>query len=209
MRCGKRLSLIFAVLLLASFSLWAFPGRTKAEAVSPAIEAAVQEETTVEEPIQEAEPQKMPSGTGSGTMPEEQLSSPTSSIAKAAEIADKGGLIIGEKQKELQMVIEMLESDISVAEEASKAKDEEIVKLRDDLAKAEDETGTKAYLMLDGIVGFEAGIPQFGAGITVGTRIGNSIMVELGADYMIGGMNGYNQFDIDNFQFRAGAGWMF
>ena len=209
MRCGKRLSLIFAVLLLASFSLWAFPGRTKAEAVSPAIEAAVQEETTAEEPTQEAEPQKMPSGTGSGTMPEEQLSSPTSSIAKAAEIADKGGLIIGEKQKELQMVIEMLESDIATAEEASKAKDEEIVKLRDDLAKAEDETGTKAYLMLDGIVGFEAGIPQFGAGITVGTRIGNSIMVELGADYMIGGMNGYNQFDIDNFQFRAGAGWMF
>lgn len=209
MRCGKRLSLIFAVLLLASFSLWAFPGRTKAEAVSPAIEAAVQEETTAEEPTQEAEPQKMPSGAGSGTMPEEQLSSPTSSIAKAAEIADKGGLIIGEKQKELQMVIEMLESDIATAEEASKAKDEEIVKLRDDLAKAEDETGTKAYLMLDGIVGFEAGIPQFGAGITVGTRIGNSIMVELGADYMIGGMNGYNQFDIDNFQFRAGAGWMF
>lgn len=209
MRCGKRLSLIFAVLLLASFSLWAFPGRAKAVAVSPAIETAVQEETTAEEPIQEAEPQKMPSGTGSGAMPEEQLSSPTSSIAKAAEIADKGGLIIGEKQKELQMVIEMLESDISVAEEASKAKDEEIVKLRDDLAKAEGETGTKAYLMLDGIVGFEAGIPQFGAGITVGTRIGNSIMVELGADYMIGGMNGYNQFDIDNFQFRAGAGWMF
>lgn len=209
MRCGKRLSLIFAVLLLASFSLWAFPGRTKAEAVSPAIETAVQEETTAEAPIQEAESQKMPSGNGSEAMPEEQLSSPTSSIAKAAEIADKGGLIIGEKQKELQMVIEMLESDIATAEEASKAKDEEIVKLRDDLAKAEDETGTKAYLMLDGIVGFEAGIPQFGAGITVGTRIGNSIMVELGADYMIGGMNGYNQFDIDNFQFRAGAGWMF
>ena len=209
MRCGKRLSLIFAVLLLASFSLWAFPGRTKAEAVSPTIETAVQEETTAEAPIQEAEPQKMPSGNGSEATPEEQLSSPTSSIAKAAEIADKGGLIIGEKQKELQLVIEMLESDIATAEEASKAKDEEIVKLRDDLAKAEDETGTKAYLMLDGIVGFEAGIPQFGAGITVGTRIGNSIMVELGADYMIGGMNGYNQFDIDNFQFRAGAGWMF
>ena len=76
-------------------------------------------------------------------------------------------------------------------------------------AAAEEETGTKAYLMLDGIMGFEDMIPQFGVGATIGTRVGNSLMAEIGADYMIGGMDGYNQFDIDNFRFRAGVGWMF
>ena len=79
----------------------------------------------------------------------------------------------------------------------------------DRIAKLEEEAGTKAYLMLDGIVGFKDSIPQFGAGVTVGARIGSDLMVEAGADYMIGGVNGLNRWSLDNWQFRAGVGWMF
>ena len=63
--------------------------------------------------------------------------------------------------------------------------------------------------MLDGIVALDDMIPQYGVGLTVGSRIGNSLMVEVGADYMIGGNDGYNSFSLDNFEFRAGVGWMF
>ena len=63
--------------------------------------------------------------------------------------------------------------------------------------------------MLDGIVGFNESVPEFGAGITVGARIGSDLMLEAGADYMIGGVDGVREFSLDNFQFRLGLGWMF
>lgn len=85
-------------------------------------------------------------------------------------------------------------------------------KQADRIAELEAETGTRAYLMLDGIIGFQDRIPEYGVGLTLGTRIGNHAMVELGADYTIGrfsdGMT-IKQFSIDNFEFRASVGWMF
>ena len=85
-------------------------------------------------------------------------------------------------------------------------------KQADRIAELEKATKTRAYLMLDGIVGFEGMIPTYGAGLTLGTRLGNHLMLELGADYMIGkfdhGMT-IKQFSIDNFEFRASVGWMF
>ena len=185
MRCGKRLSLIFLALLLASASLWAFPGRGETETVT------VQSPTvTTTELMQEAESQK-------------------NSLEKAVAIADSGSILIGSKYDELLFNLTEAQKDAAVAEKASEEKDAEIASLKKDLAKAEKETGTKAYIMFDGIIGFENMIPQFGVSASLGTRLGNSLMLEVGADYMIGGMNGYNQFSLDNFEFRAGVGWMF
>ena len=82
----------------------------------------------------------------------------------------------------------------------------------DRIAELEKAASTRAYLMLDGIIGFENAVPAYGAGITLGTRVGNHLMLELGADYMIGKFeNGMTikQFSIDNFEFRASVGWMF
>ena len=187
-------------LLLASSSLWAFPGRGEAE--EPALEEPI---AIAEEPTQAPEPQR----TGSGEASKPTSGEPRSSLEKAQRIVDSASTIVVGGKSELELVLDTLEGQIEAAEESSKAKDAEIDALRKDLAKAERESGTKAYLMLDGIVGFKDVIPQFGVGLTVGTRIGNSLMLELGADYMIGGMDGYNGFDIDNFQFRCGVGWMF
>lgn len=135
-----------------------------------------------------------------------------SSLEKVKKIAEDGGLIVGTRRDELQAVIDDLASDIAVAEEASKAKDDEIASLKEDLAEAEEATGTKPYLMLDGVIGFEDVVPTYGVGITLGTRIGNHLMAELGADYMIGRFTApmtIKEFSVDNFEFRASVGWMF
>ena len=206
MRCGKRLSLIFLALLLASASLWAFPGRGGEKAAELTAEPVT---VTTMEPTEEAESQKITSGTPSETISTEPSGQQKNSLEKAVAIADSGSFLVGSKFDELLFNLTEAQKDSEAAEIASAEKDAEIAALKDDLAEAEKETGTKAYIMVEGILGFETGIPQFGTGVTLGTRIGNSLMVELGADYMIGGLNGYNQFSLDNFEFRAGIGWMF
>lgn len=159
--------------------------------------------------MQEAESQKTISGTPSETISTELSDSQKNSLEKAVAIADSGSILIGSKYDELLFNLTEAQKDAAVAEKASEQKDAEIASLKKDLAKAEKETGTKAYIMLDGIIGFENMIPQFGVSASLGTRLGNSLMLEVGADYMIGGMDGYNQFSLDNFEFRAGVGWMF
>ena len=172
----------------------------RAEKPEEKIEIEVPIDTMAEQIPEEALPNES-SGTASKDISTEQLSS----LSKAEE----GKRLNGDEATELYLAIVEARDEVKTARAAAEAKDAEIADLKSRLGAAEEETGTKAYLMLDGIVGFESGIPQIGAGVTVGTRIGNSLMVELGADYMIGGLNGYNQFDIDNFQFRCGVGWMF
>lgn len=206
MRCGKRLSLIFLALLLASASLWAFPGRGGEKAAELTSEPAT---VMTMEPTEEAESQKTISGTPSETTSTELSDSQKNSLEKAVAIADSGSILIGSKYDELLFNLTEAQKDAAIAEKASEEKDAEIASLKKDLAKAEKETGTKAYIMFDGIIGFENMIPQFGVSASLGTRLGNSLMLEVGADYMIGGMNGYNQFSLDNFEFRAGVGWMF
>ena len=208
MRCGKRYVLIFLALLVASCSLWAFPGRGEAETEAIAPSPIVM----MEEPTEEAESQKTISGTPSEIISTEQNSSQKNSLEKAVAIADSGSLLIGSKYDELLFNLNEAQKDAEAAEKASAEKDEEIAELKEDLADAEKETGTKAYLMLDGIIGFSEGSPNYGLGITLGTRIGNNLMAELGVDYTIGKFDGgmvIKDFSLDNFEFRASIGWMF
>lgn len=78
-------------------------------------------------------------------------------------------------------------------------------------ARLEDATSTKAYLMLDGIIGFDGNInPKYGVGLTLGTRLGENLMLELGADYNIGSTwQDALDFGMEDWTFRAGIGWMF
>ena len=205
MKCGKRLNLICLVLLAASLSLWAFPGRGEEEAV---IAPSLTVMTTV--PMQEAESQKITSGTPSENTSVEQSGSQTNSLERAVEITESGSLLIGSKYDELLFNLTEAQKEVKAAKEASVAKDEEIATLKDDLAKAESETGTKAYVMLDGILGFSENSPDYGVGLTLGTRLGNSLMVELGTDFMLGGtLSDMLDFGMDDVTFRAGIGWLF
>ena len=124
-------------------------------------------------------------------------------------VQNAGYWISAEDKVSIENALVNAGDNLAALRESSDAKDKEIADLKGDLALAEKETGSKAYLMLDGVVGFNESLPEFGLGLTVGTRIGNSLMLEAGADYMIGGMSGIQPFSLDNFQFRTGIGWMF
>ena len=81
----------------------------------------------------------------------------------------------------------------------------------DYIARLEKEAGSKGYLVLDGIVGFDGIIPTYGVGLTLGVRAGSSLMLQAGVDYTMGNFVGQPlySFDLENFKFRAGIGWMF
>lgn len=203
--CGHGSRKLFKALLACSLLLflvaqplaaWVMP-QEKEEIITV---AAVTD--TMEKKETEAAPlQSKPSGTA--------LKDTSEEPSKSLEKAEEGKRLSGNEALELYLVLTEASEEAAAARAASEAKDDEIAELKAQLAKAESEAGSKPYLMIDSIVGIENAIPQYGVGLTVGSRIGNSLMVEIGADYMIGGNDGYNVFDLDNFQFRAGAGWMF
>ena len=199
---GRRFRVLLAgffVLFLALLPLGAWPmWQAEKEEEPIVIEAPI---AMTEAPTAEEQSQSELSGTTlNGTSTE-----PSPSLEKA----ESGRRLNGEEALELYLTLVEARNEAETARIASEAKDGEIADLKARLSTAEAETGTKAYVMVEGIVGFENLIPQFGAGLTIGTRIGNSLLAELGIDYEIGGVNGYNQFSVDNFQFRYGIGWMF
>lgn len=195
---GRLCRVLLALSLLLFLALPQLAAWPMLQGKEAAEEAAI---AMTEEPIAEEASQKEPSGTALKDISTEQ--------SRSLEKAEQGKRLSGDESEELYLTLVEARDEAKAARASSEAKSAEISALKARLASAEEEAGTKAYLMLDGIVGFKDVIPQFGVGLTVGTRLGNSLMVELGADYMVGGMDGYSQFDIDNFQFRCGVGWMF
>lgn len=203
MKCGRKSSLIFLVLLVASYSLWAFPGRAEEKIVTPPPTTVTMTEQTGEAGLQ-----KTISGTPSEDTSAEPSNLQRNSLEKAVEIADSGSLLVGSKYDELLFNLSEAQKDAASAERAAKAKDSEIRDLKDALVRAERETGTKVYVMIDGVLAFDEMKPLYGLGLTIGSRIGNNLMVEIGAGYMINGKDN-NKLSLDNYEFRAGIGWMF
>ena len=182
MRCGRRYALTFLALLLASASLWAFPGRGGAEPVIAPLPSV-----TMEAPIEEAASPKMPSGTASSETSDELRSS----LKAAAEIADKP-VIIGGGKSELSIVLDSLEEKLETAEASREAKDAEIAELKEALADAEAETGSKAYIMADGVIGFDA--DAFSVDSIISSGFIDRCIVE---DYVFIRINNYRAVDME------------
>ena len=196
-----RKSLIFlSVLLLASFSLWAFPGRVTGSPETRPTDTLAQE-------VQEGELK-----TDSGIQEEPiSIELPASSaVQEATAKAEAGKRLTSDEVSAILAELDAAKADYAALEATSKSKDAAIDSLARENSRLKDETGTKAYIMLDGIIGFEDMAPEYGLGLTIGTRLGNSLMLELGADYMIGGTwQDAMDFSLDDFTFRCGIGWMF
>ena len=81
----------------------------------------------------------------------------------------------------------------------------------DRIAKLENEAKSKAYAKVNAVVGFEEKVPTWGLGGAIGVRLGDSLMIETGADYMFGTFSQMPSFDwdIDNLRITTGIGWMF
>ena len=196
----RKLWIFCLVLLLASFSLWAFPGRVTGSQETRPID-------TLDQEAQEEEQR-----TDYGTQVESiSIGLPTSSeVQRASEKAAEGKRLSADEVALILDELDAARSDFEALRKTSEEKDATIDDLARENARLKDETGTKAYLMLDGIVGFEDMVPEYGVGLTIGTRLGNSLMLELGADYMIGGTwQDAADFSLDDFTFRCGIGWMF
>ena len=189
--------------VLALSSAWAWPSQLYGiKEESPAQEQPLSAES---ETIPEEEPVPL-------TMPQTQPVETLKSAAESLNVQLEDTL----SRRELEKMQESL-SAMEVAQQTMVDEYNEIVEERDalaaDLAKAVDskeKSGTRAYMMLDGILGFSEGYPSYGLGLTVGTRLGNSLMVELGADYMLGAnRKEVMNYSVDKWTFRAGIGWMF
>lgn len=177
---GRRFVMCCLVLLGAFCSLWAFPGRvTGLQDPQPGATQAV-------EVLQEVQ------RSGSGTTQDDIL--PTLQESSVEEALDD---------------LMAAEANLDALEEASLAKDGVIDSLAaENAALASDarEAGSKAFVLLDGILGFDNGVPRYGAGLALGVRIGDSLMLHAGADMML---SVPLRIGLDSFTFRAGLGWMF
>ena len=160
-------------------------------------------------PEAQGESQKTVSGTTPESTSEEQSGylADQETIEKAAE----GKRLSGEEAAALYDELVTIEGNMTALREMSRRKDDVIGALAAENASMKDETGTKAYAILDAIVGFRDGmIPEYGLGLTLGTRLGNSLMLQLGMDYMLGtDIPDIMKAGPERMQFRAGIGWMF
>ena len=183
----RRLGIFLLVLLAVSFSLWAFPGRaTRSQEEAPT--------DTLAQEVQE-EGQK----TGFGEMQENISTEPSISSQIPEDV-----------KNELLRELSSVKDDLAFLEETSKAKDEVIDSLVKETSRMRDESGTKAYMMVDALIGFDEKLPEYGVGLTLGARVGNSLMLEAGVDYMLGNcMADLMDVSMEDFTFRAGVGWMF
>ncbi len=193
------------LLCLALPQLAAWPMLQEKE---PAVEAM--EVTSTDTSDQEVldDLQKIDSGTTPQNTSTEQL--PYLADPEAMEKAAEGKRLSGDEAAALYDELMAVRENLAALRAVSLGKDAMIDDLAKDNARMKDETGTKAYMLIDGIVGFSEGDPNYGLGLTVGTRLGNSLMLELGTDYMVGSsFSDILDFGIDDFTFRAGVGWMF
>lgn len=57
-----------------------------------------------------------------------------------------------------------------------------------ELAKLKRKAGFKQFFKLNGLVGFDAGIPTWSAGLGYGFKFGNGLVFEVGANYEVGNL---------------------
>lgn len=118
----------------------------------------------------------------------------------------------------LETQLASLEQSDAISEAEYKANKDTLVALleanakqADRLAALENEAGSKAYGKVYGVIGFEDAFPTYGIGAGIGVRVGDSFMIEAGADYMLGDFKSMPsiKWNINNMRITAGFGWMF
>ena len=198
-----RVLLVLSLLLLLALSpLAAWPTGQDAGKDS------AQDTAMTEERTPEGQSQSSISGTASSQSSIEQLISQRESTSETEEKASEGKRLSRDESAELYYMLLEARDVAGALRDASDAKDDEIQSLKADLAKAEREAGTKPYLMLDGIVGFDDMKPEFGVGLTVGARIGDGLLLDVGAQYKLGTVNNFFITpSIENLMLSFSVGW--
>lgn len=79
-------------------------------------------------------------------------------------------------------------------------------------AQLKAKAGTQAYGKLNTVIGFKEGLPEWSAGLSLGTKFGSGMILEMGANYKIGNFNGKIVdlgWNIDRLTVSASFGWTF
>ena len=108
------------------------------------------------------------------------------------------------EDEEHQAVIDAL----AIAEETNTKQADEIVSLSEALKKS---NKSKGYVKLNGLIGCDDDMtPEYGAGLSIGFRAGKHLLLELGANYMVGSIsNPFYKFSMKNLVGVVSIGWEF
>lgn len=95
---------------------------------------------------------------------------------------------------------------VSKLEEEKANLSENLIKSETLLKKAK---SSKAFARINGVMGFESNIPTLGIGGALGARLGDGLILELGANYMLGKFNEFPKLELglDNLTMSVGIGW--
>ena len=108
------------------------------------------------------------------------------------------------EDEEHQAVIDAL----VIAEETNTKQADEIVSLSEALKQS---NKSKGYVKLNGLIGFDDDMtPEYGAGLSIGFRAGKHLLLELGANYMVGSISHpFYKFSMKNLVGVVSIGWEF
>ena len=108
------------------------------------------------------------------------------------------------EDEEHQAVIDAL----AIAEETNTKQADEIVSLSEALKQS---NKSKGFVKLNGLIGFDDDMtPEYGAGLSIGFRAGKHLLLELGANYMVGSISHpFYKFSMKNLVGVVSIGWEF
>ena len=108
------------------------------------------------------------------------------------------------EDEEHQAVIDAL----AIAEETNTKQADEIVSLSEALKQS---NKSKGYVKLNGLIGFDDDMtPEYGAGLSIGFRAGKHMLLEVGANYMVGSISHpFYKFSMKNLVGVVSIGWEF
>lgn len=204
---------------LVCSSLWAFPFFGSREEVK--IETPAESEPVAVETVKEETASPAPSSEILPSNSSESAQSKTSEALLALQNDLENERKLNQKDIEaLTATLSQIQSDVEVLNADAEAKAtaleealavnstqaDELAAIKESLRK---ETGTKALMELNFLLGFDNGKPTYGFGATMGVRVWKGLTLKAGANYMLGSFTAAPQWSLDNLQIVMGIGWEF
>lgn len=214
----KRLALLCFVLLLACSLLSAFPARTKrlteADMITVQTEIVSEAATGSDEVVSASTTIEKDSSASAVSLPQEKKEvvplEPSDLVALTTEEADEVIALIEDTVEDIEAEhAEIVESDKDIA--SLSAQIDELSALNaaqaDEIARSQ---GSKAYARLTTSASFEEGLmtPSLWLGGAVGARIGDGLLLDVGAQYKLGTVNNFFITpSVENLMLSFSVGW--
>lgn len=214
----KRLLVLCCVFLLACSLLSAFPSRgkrlTEADMITVQTEIVSEAVSGLDEVVSASTTIEKGSSASAVSLPQEKKEvvplEPSDLVALTTEEADEVIALIEDTVKDIEAEhAEIVESDKDIASLAAQI--DELSALNaaqaDEIARSQ---GSKAYARLTTSASFEEGLmtPSLWLGGAVGARIGDGLLLDVGAQYKLGTVNDFFIApSINNLMFSFSVGW--